>query len=104
MNETAQRKLALGDKAAPLFSASPERPVHPDPHPVPTPQVRDMAKKAGAAGVNLLVIDTENKFVSTGFAEEIAKAGSGKYYYLPNASDAAIAMAASSAMAAAKAG
>ena len=63
-----------------------------------------MAKKAMGAGINVLVIDTENKFVSTGFAEEIAKAAGGKYYYLPNASDAAIAMAASSAMAAAKAG
>ena len=67
-------------------------------------EVRDMAKKVAGAGINLLVIDTENKFVSTGFAEEIAKAAQGKYYYLPNASDAAIAMAASSAMAAAKAG
>jgi magnesium chelatase subunit D len=63
-----------------------------------------MAKKAAAAGINTLVIDTENKFVSTGFAEEIAKAANGKYYYLPNASDAAIAAAASSAMAQAKAG
>lgn len=66
-------------------------------------EVRDMAKKVGAAGINMLVIDTENKFVSTGFAEEIAKAAGGKYYYLPNASDAAIAAAASNAMAAAKA-
>ncbi len=67
-------------------------------------QVRDMAKKAAGAGIQTLVIDTENKFVSTGFAEEIAKAANGKYYYLPNASDAAIAAAASSAMAQAKAG
>jgi magnesium chelatase subunit D len=36
-------------------------------------EVLDMAKKVGTAGFNLLVIDTENKFVSTGFAEEIAK-------------------------------
>lgn len=67
-------------------------------------EVKDMAKKMGAASMQLLVIDTENKFVSTGFAEEIAKAGQGKYYYLPNASDASIAAAASGAMAAAKAG
>lgn len=67
-------------------------------------EVRDMAKKAASAGINVLVIDTENKFVSTGFAEEISKAAQGKYYYLPNASDAAIAAAASGAMAAAKGG
>lgn len=67
-------------------------------------EVRDMAKRLQAAGMNLLVIDTENKFVSTGFAEEIAKAAQGKYYYLPNASDAAIAAATSSAMADAKSG
>ncbi len=67
-------------------------------------EVRDMAKRLAAAGLQLLVIDTENKFVSTGFAEEIARAAGGKYYYLPNANDAAIAAAASSAMAAAKGG
>ena len=67
-------------------------------------EVKDMAKKMGSSGMQLLVIDTENKFVSTGFAEEIAKAGMGKYYYLPNASDASIAAAASGAMADAKAG
>eukprot|EP00983_Pelagomonas_calceolata_P076386 1153395-Pelagomonas_calceolata.AAC.3 len=37
-----------------------------------------MARKCGAAGLQLLVIDTENKFVSTGFAEEIAKAANGE--------------------------
>mmetsp|Transcript_3214 Transcript_3214/g.8535 ORF Transcript_3214/g.8535 Transcript_3214/m.8535 type:complete len:482 (+) Transcript_3214:142-1587(+) len=67
-------------------------------------EVRDMARKCGAAGLQLLVIDTENKFVSTGFAEEIAKAANGQYYYLPNANDAAIAQATSSAMAQAKQG
>jgi magnesium chelatase subunit D len=36
-----------------------------------------MARKCSAAGLQLLVIDTENKFVSTGFAEEIAKAANG---------------------------
>ena len=66
-------------------------------------EVIDMATHCRAAGFSLLVIDTENKFVSTGFAEEIARAGSGKYYYLPNANESAIAAATSSAMAAAKA-
>jgi magnesium chelatase subunit D len=66
-------------------------------------EVLDMARRCGTAGFSLLVVDTENKFVSTGFAEDIAKAANGKYYYLPNATDAAIASATSSAMAAAKA-
>jgi magnesium chelatase subunit D len=45
------------------------------------------------------VIDTENKFVSTGFAKEISEASGGKYYYLPNAGDAVIAAATQGAMA-----
>ena len=53
----------------PMLGCSPV----PDGAPSPPHQVRDMAKKLGAAGLQLLVIDTENKFVSTGFAEEIAK-------------------------------
>ena len=42
---------------------------------------------------------TRAQFVSTGFAKEVANAAQGKYYYLPNASEKAIAAAASSAMA-----
>jgi magnesium chelatase subunit D len=54
-------------------------------------EVLDMARKCYLSGIQLLVIDTENKFVSAGFAEEIAKNAQGKYYYLPNASDSALA-------------
>ncbi|CAM9938093.1 unnamed protein product, partial [Laminaria digitata] len=53
---------------------------------------------AGLGGFNLVMLDTENKFVSTGMAKEIAAAAGGRYHYIPKASDKAIASVASQAM------
>ncbi|KAF9595183.1 hypothetical protein IFM89_037612 [Coptis chinensis] len=53
-------------------------------------EILEVAGKIYKSGMSLLVIDTENNFVSTGFAKEIARIAQGKYYYLPNASDAVI--------------
>ncbi|CAN1751102.1 Magnesium-chelatase subunit ChlD, chloroplastic [Linum perenne] len=53
-------------------------------------EILEVAAKVYKSGMSLLVIDTENKFVSTGFAKEIARIAQGKYYYLPNATDAVI--------------
>ncbi|MCO5576088.1 hypothetical protein L7F22_029895 [Adiantum nelumboides] len=61
-------------------------------------EILDVAGKIYKAGMSLLVIDTENKFVSTGFAKEIARVAQGKYYYLPNASDAVISAATKEAL------
>lgn len=55
-------------------------------------EVIAVAKRMGAApGFNLLCIDTENKFISTGIAKDIANAAQGKYHQIAKADGKAIA-------------
>ncbi|KAL6529149.1 hypothetical protein OROHE_014893 [Orobanche hederae] len=46
-------------------------------------EILEVARKIFKAGMPLLVIDTENKFVSTGFAKEIARVAQGLLLQLP---------------------
>ena len=52
----------------------------------------------GLNSFNFVILDTENKFVSTGVAKEVAEAAGGKYHYIPKADDASIAAVASAAI------
>jgi magnesium chelatase subunit D len=62
-------------------------------------EVLACAKQMGVLpGFNLLCIDTENKFISTGVAKEIADAAMGKYHQIAKADGNAIASVTSQAL------
>merc|ERR1740129_1581750 len=54
-------------------------------------EVVAVADRIRAAGHKFLLVDTENQFVSSGLGKKIVERADGRYYYLPNADDQAIA-------------
>ncbi len=61
-------------------------------------ELLEVAKQVRGVGFKFLVIDTENKFVSTGLAKKLAENGGGRYFYLPRADDRTIAATARQAL------
>ena len=49
-------------------------------------EVLSLVAKLPGLGIDILVVDTESKYISSGFAQSIANAGRGTYFYLPNLS------------------
>ena len=94
--------ISDGRANVPLSSADGE--VDPDAPPMDKAELKEeVIKTAKVLGslrsFKLLMLDTENKFVSTGQAKEIAKAAGGKYHYIPKGGGAAITNVASAAIA-----
>ena len=86
-------KVSNGDATEEERAAKPDRQALKD-------EVLATAKQVAAMpGFSMVVLDTENKFVSTGVAKELAEAAGGRYHYIEKADGSAIANVASAAIA-----
>jgi magnesium chelatase subunit D len=61
-------------------------------------ELLEIAVAIRTLGMQLLVIDSENKFISSGLTQELAQMAAGKYYYLPKTTQQAISTMAKSVL------
>ncbi|MDJ0536735.1 MAG: magnesium chelatase ATPase subunit D [Xenococcaceae cyanobacterium MO_207.B15] len=61
-------------------------------------ELLEIAVAIRTLGMQLLVIDSENKFISSGLTQELAQMAAGKYYYLPKTTEQALANMAKSVL------
>ena len=54
-------------------------------------EVLELAARIPFLGMQLLVIDTGNKYIAQGFAQELAQQAAGRYYYLPQTTERGLA-------------
>ncbi len=69
-----------------------------EPKPDLKQELRDIATRIQALGLKFLLIDSQKKFVRTGFTSEITQLAGGRYYHLPMMSASGIAAAARAAI------
>jgi magnesium chelatase subunit D len=96
--------ICISDGRANVPLSSSDGEVDPDAEPMDKAALKEeviaTAKLLGSMrNFKLLMLDTENKFVSTGQAKEIAKAAGGKYHYIPKGDGRSVAAVASNAIA-----
>ena len=85
--------VSMGEEEPPAPGTKPDRNALKE-------ELLEVAKQVRAIpSFSLLMIDTENKFVSTGLAKEIADCAGGNYHKLPKMTQEAIAGVASGAIA-----
>ena len=80
--------ICISDGRANVPLANADGEVDPEAPPMDKAELKEeviqTAKLLGTmSNFKLLMLDTENKFVSTGQAKDIAKAAGGKYHYIP---------------------
>lgn len=61
-------------------------------------ELREIASKIRALGLNFLLIDSQSKFMGNGFGAELSQLAGGKYFHIPRLSESGIAAATRAAL------